>query len=170
MGLTPLEGLVMGTRSGDVDPGVVFHLLRNGGMDADQIDNLLNRRSGVFGLSGVSDFRDLHKLIASGDSAAAVALDVYCHRVRKYVGAYLAVLGGADVIAFTAGVGENDAVVRAKILEGLEPLGISVDPERNAVRSPDARVISPDGSPVTVMVVPTNEELAIAQATLALVG
>jgi acetate kinase len=170
MGLTPLEGLVMGTRSGDVDPGLVFHLLRNGGMDADQIDDLLNRRSGVFGLSGVSDFRDLHKLIASGDSAAAVALDVYCHRVRKYVGAYLAVLGGADVIAFTAGVGENDAVVRARILEGLEPLGISVDPERNAVRSPDARVISPDGSPVTVMVVPTNEELAIAQATLALVG
>ena len=160
----------MGTRSGDFDPGVVFHLLRNGGMDADQIDNLLNRRSGVFGLSGVSDFRDLHQLIAAGDPAAAVALDVYCHRVRKYVGAYLAVLGGADVIAFTAGVGENDGVVRAKILEGLDSLGISVDPERNAVRSPDARVISPDGSPVTVMVVPTNEELAIAQATLALVG
>lgn len=170
MGLTPLEGLVMGTRSGDVDPGVVFHLLRNAGMDADQIDNLLNRRSGVFGLSGVSDFRDLHKLIASGDSAAAVALDVYCHRVRKYVGAYLAVLGGADVIAFTAGVGENDPVVRARILEGLEPLGISVDPGRNTVRSPDARVISPDSSPVTVMVVPTNEELAIARATIALVG
>lgn len=170
MGLTPLEGLVMGTRSGDVDPGVVFHLLRNGGMTADEVDNLLNRRSGVFGLSGVNDFRDLHRLIASGSTDAAVALDVYCHRVRKYVGAYLAVLGGADVIAFTAGVGENDAVVRARILEDLEPLGISVDPERNAVRSPDARVISPDGSPVTVMVVPTNEELAIAQATLALVG
>lgn len=170
MGLTPLEGLVMGTRSGDVDPGVVFHLLRNGGMDADQIDDLLNRRSGMVGLSGVSDFRDVHKLIASGDTAAAVALDVYCHRVRKYVGAYLAVLGGADVIAFTAGVGENDGVVRARILEGLEPLGITVDPERNAVRSGDARVISPDGSPVTVMVVPTNEELAIAQATVALVG
>jgi len=174
MGLTPLEGLVMGTRSGDLDPGVLFHLLRNGGMDADQIDNLLNRRSGIFGLSGVSDFRDLHKLIASGDSdhaaAASIALDVYCHRVRKYVGAYLAVLGGADVIAFTAGVGENDGVVRAKILEGLESLGISVDPARNAVRSADPRVISPDGSPVTVMVVPTNEELAIAQATVALVG
>ena len=170
MGLTPLEGLVMGTRSGDVDPGVVFHLLRNGGMDADQIDNLLNRRSGMVGLSGVSDFRDLHQLIAAGDSAASIALDVYCHRVRKYVGAYLAVLGGADVIAFTAGVGENDGVVRARILEGLEPLGISVDPGRNAVRSPAARVISPDGSPVTVMVVPTNEELAIAQATIALVG
>ena len=95
---------------------------------------------------------------------------MYCHRVRKYVGAYLAVLGGVDVIAFTAGVGENDGVVRAKILEGLEPLGISVDADRNAVRSSDPRVISPDGSPVTVMVVPTNEELAIAQATVALVG
>jgi acetate kinase len=170
MGLTPLEGLVMGTRSGDLDPGVVFHLLRNGGLDADQVDNLLNRRSGMIGLCGVNDFRDVHKLIAAGDADAAVALDVYCHRVRKYVGAYLAVLGGADAIAFTAGVGENDGVVRAKILAGLEPLGISVDADRNAVRSPEPRVISPDGSPVTVLVVPTNEELAIAQATVALVG
>ena len=108
--------------------------------------------------------------IAAGDPDAAVALNVYCHRVRKYVGAYLAVLGGADVIAFTAGVGENDAVVRARILEGLDTVGISVDPDRNAVRSADARVISPDGSPVTVMVVPTNEELAIARATVAVVG
>ena len=115
MGLTPLEGLVMGTRSGDVDPGVVFHLLRNAGMDADDVDNLLNRRSGMVGLSGVSDFRDLHKLIADGRRATpTLALDVYCHRVRKYVGAYLAVLGGVDVIAFTAGVGENDGVVRAQ--------------------------------------------------------
>jgi acetate kinase len=174
MGLTPLEGLVMGTRSGDVDPGVVFHLLRNGGMDADQVDTLLNRRSGVFGLSGVNDFRDLHKLIASGPSDAAddaaLALDVYCHRVRKYVGAYHAVLGGADAIVFTAGVGENDAVVRARILQGLELLGISVDPARNAVRSSEPRVISPDGSVVTVLVVPTNEELAIARATVALIG
>jgi len=173
MGFTPLEGLVMGTRSGDVDPGVVFHLLRNGGMDSDQVDTLLNRRSGILGLSGVNDFRDLHKLIASGPSAAAtdasLALDVYCHRVRKYVGAYHAVLGGADVIVFTAGVGENDAVVRARILHDLEKLGIAVDPERNVVRSSEPRVISPDGSPVTVMVVPTNEELAIARATVALV-
>jgi acetate kinase len=170
MGLTPLEGLVMGTRSGDVDPGVVFHLLRNGGLDADQIDNLLNRRSGILGLAGVADFRDLHQLIASGDSDAATALDVYCHRVRKYIGAYLAVLGGTDVIAFTAGVGENDDVVRARILQDLEPLGIAVDTERNAVRSVEPRVISPDGSPVTVMVVPTNEELAIARATIALIS
>ena len=170
MGLTPLEGLVMGTRSGDVDPGMVFHLLRNGGMDADQIDNLLNRRSGILGLAGVADFRDLHQLIASGDSDAATALDVYCHRVRKYIGAYLAVLGGTDVIAFTAGVGENDDVVRARILQDLEPLGIAVDTVRNAVRSGEPRVISPDGSPVTVMVVPTNEELAIARATIALIS
>ncbi|HEY5117289.1 MAG TPA: acetate kinase [Nakamurella sp.] len=174
MGLTPLEGLVMGTRSGDVDPGVVFHLLRNGGLSADEVDDLLNRRSGILGLSGVSDFRDLHSLIADGapaeSAAAALALDVYCHRVRKYVGAYLAVLGGADVIAFTAGVGENDPVVRAEILRGLHALGISVDPVRNAVRSAEPRVISPDGWPVTVMVVPTNEELAIARATVALVG
>ena len=170
MGLTPLEGLVMGTRSGDVDPGMVFHLLRNGGMDADQIDDLLNRRSGILGLAGVADFRDLHQLIASGDPDAAIALDVYCHRVRKYVGAYLAVLGGTDVIAFTAGVGENDDVVRARILQDLEPLGVAVDTERNAVRSVEPRVISPDGSPVTVMVVPTNEELAIARATIALIS
>ena len=99
-----------------------------------------------------------------------LALDVYCHRVRKYVGAYLAVLGGTDVIAFTAGVGENDDVVRARILQDLEPLGIAVDTERNAVRSGEPRVISPDGSPVTVMVVPTNEELAIARATIALIS
>ena len=168
MGLTPLEGLVMGTRSGDVDPGVVFHLLRNAGMDADQVDNLLNRRSGMLGLSGVSDFRDLHRLIAAGGddgTAASLALDVYCHRVRKYVGAYLAVLGGADVIAFTAGVGENDAVVRARILQGLEPLGSRSTPRRTRCDRGEPRVISPEGSPVTVMVVPTNEELAIAQAT-----
>ena len=170
MGLTPLEGLVMGTRSGDLDPGVVFHLMRNAGMYADEVDNLLNRRSGMIGLSGVSDFRDLHTLIADGDADAALALDVYCHRVRKYVGAYLAVLGGADVITFTAGVGENDGVVRARILDGSRPLGIAVDADRNAARSPDPRVISPDGSPVTVMVVPTNEELAIAQATMAVIG
>lgn len=169
MGLTPLEGLVMGTRSGDLDPGIVFHLARTAGLSIDEIDNLLNRRSGMLGLSGVSDFRDIDRLIAAGDADAAVALDVYCHRVRKYIGAYLAVLGGADVVTFTAGVGENAATVRATVLAGLDGLGLVLDPERNAVRSPQPRVISADGSPVTVMVVPTNEELAIARATLALV-
>ena len=169
MGLTPLEGLVMGTRSGDLDPGVVFHLARTGGLSIDDIDNLLNRRSGMLGLAGVSDFRDIDALIEGGDADAALALDVYCHRVRKYIGAYLAVLGGADVVTFTAGVGENAADVRAKVLSGLEGLGLVLDPARNSVRSPQPRVISTDDSPVTVMVVPTNEELAIARATLALV-
>ena len=169
MGLTPLEGLVMGTRSGDLDPGIVFHLHRTAGLSIDEIDSLLNRRSGMLGLSGVSDFRDLDALIDAGDADAALALDVYCHRVRKYIGAYLAVLGGADVVTFTAGVGENAANVRATVLAGLEGLGLVLDPERNAVRSPQPRIISADGSPVTVMVVPTNEELAIARATLALV-
>jgi len=169
MGLTPLEGLVMGTRSGDIDPGVVFHLARTAGLSIDEIDNLLNRRSGMLGLAGVSDFRDLDRLIEAGDAHAALALDVYCHRVRKYIGAYLAVLGGADVVAFTAGVGENASTVRATVLSGLESIGLVLDPERNAVRSAQPRVISTDDSPVTVMVVPTNEELAIARATLALV-
>jgi acetate kinase len=169
MGLTPLEGLIMGTRSGDLDPGVLLHLIRTG-LSVDEVDTLLNRRSGILGLSGVNDFRDLHKRVADGDRWAALALDAYCHRLRKYIGAYIAVLGGLDALTFTAGVGENDTVVRAKVLEGLGVLGLSVDPERNAVRSPESRVISPDGAPVTVFVVPTNEELAIARATAALVG
>jgi len=169
MGLTPLEGLVMGTRSGDIDAGVVFHLARTAGMSVDELDELLNRRSGLKGLSGVNDFRELHQLIADGSEAARLALDVYLHRLRKYVGAYLAVLGGVDVVAFTAGVGENDDIVRAGALAGLERLGIAVDPERNAGRIKQPTIISPEGSPVTVVVVPTNEELAIARQSLAFV-
>ena len=169
MGLTPLEGLVMGTRSGDIDPGALLHLLRAGGMDVDELDALLNRRSGLLGLSGVNDFRDLAALIEGGDQDAVLALDVYCHRVRKYVGAFLAVLGGVDVITFTAGVGENAPAVRAQILAGLDRLGITVDPARNGARSAEPRVISADGAPVIVMVVPTNEELAIARAAAELV-
>ncbi len=170
MGMTPLEGLVMGTRSGDVDPGVLLFLLRAGGLDVNHLDILLNRRSGLLGLSGVNDFRDLAELIDSGDTDAALALEVYCHRIRKYIGAYIAVLGDVDVITFTAGVGENAAEVRARILAGLEPLGISCDPDRNAARSSEPRTISSRGAPVTVMVVPTNEELAIARAAAALVS
>jgi acetate kinase len=165
MGLTPLEGLVMGTRPGDLDPGILLHLHRVAGFDVDRLDRLLNRESGLLGLAGVNDFRDLLTRVDAGDGDAALALDVYCHRLRKYVGAYLAVLGGADTIAFTAGVGENTPVVRARALAGLESLGIAVDPERNEAGSGDARIISPDGAQVTVLVVPTNEELAIARAT-----
>ncbi len=167
MGLTPLEGLVMGTRTGDIDPAVVFHLARNAGMSIDDIDDLFNKRSGVKGLTGENDFRAVRAL-ADGDDpdaarAARLALDVYEHRLRKYIGAYAAVLGRVDVLAFTAGVGENDDDVRRETLDGLEGLGLAVDADRNAVRSGEPRIISPAWTSTLVMVVPTNEELAIAR-------
>ncbi len=168
MGMTPLEGLVMATRSGDIDPGALFHLHRVAGLSVDEIDALLNRRSGVLGLSGVGDFRDLHQLIAGGDANAALALDVWVHRIRKYLGAYYAILGTVDAVVFTAGIGENDARSRELICANLTTLGIAVDPDRNTDGSRDARFISPHGAPVAVLVVPTNEELAIARATVAL--
>ncbi|OBJ69128.1 acetate kinase [Mycobacterium sp. 1274756.6] len=170
MGLTPMEGLVMGTRSGDIDPGVLGYLHRTAGLSVDEIDTLLNRRSGMLGLGGAVDFREIHSRIDDGDDAAALAYAVYCHRLRKYVGAYLAVLGGADVLSFTAGVGENDARLRADALSGLSALGIEVDDERNVSESRQTRRISADSSAVTVLVVPTNEELAIARACAAVVG
>ena len=167
MGMTPLEGLVMGTRSGDVDPAVLIHLQRNAGMSVDDIDDLLNRRSGLKGLAGENDFRELHKLVEAGDEDATLALDVYVHRLRKYIGAYHAVLGRVDVIVFTAGVGENDDIVRARALEGLEAMGLAVDLERNEGRKKEPTIISPDWASTLVMVVPTNEELAIARQVVA---
>ncbi len=169
MGLTPLEGLVMGTRSGDIDPAVVFHLHRVGGMSIDEIDDLLNRRSGIKGISGENDFRALHSLVQSGDTAAKLALDVYVHRLKKYIGAYHAILGRLDVLVFTAGVGENDDIVRAATCRGLEPMGIVIDLDRNEGRG-GPKVISTDDSPVTVVVYPTNEELAIARQSLEVIG
>lgn len=169
MGMTPLEGLVMGTRSGDVDPAVLIHLQRNAGMSVDDIDDLLNRRSGLKGLAGENDFRELHKLVEAGDEDATLALDVYVHRLRKYIGAYHAVLGRVDVIVFTAGVGENDDIVRARALQGLEAMGIAVDLERNEGRKKEPTIISPDWASTIVMVVPTNEELAIARQAVATV-
>jgi acetate kinase len=159
MGMTPLEGLVMGTRCGDIDPSVV--LMMRGA------EETLNHRSGMLALAGDGDLRRVHEKIAQGDEAAALALDVYCYRIRKYVGAYLAALGGADAIVFTAGVGENDAVVRERALAGLEALGIAVDPVRNVEGAP---VISPDGAEVAVLVVPTDEELEMAGQAAALVA
>jgi acetate kinase len=170
MGLTPLEGLVMGTRSGDIDPAIVLHLHRQAGMPVDEIDHLLNRRSGMRGLAGHNDLREVHRRIAEGDRAAALALEVYVRRLRKYVGAYAAVLGGVDALAFTAGVGEHDAEVRARAVEGLGFLGIEVDPARNEAGDGGARLISPEGVPVAVLVVPTDEELVIARDTVALLG
>lgn len=168
MGFTPLEGLVMGTRTGDLDPAVVFHLVRTAGMDVDQVDDLLNKRSGVLGLSGRQDMRDLVAAAESGDAAAELALAVYCHRLRKYVGAYVAVLGRVDAVVFTAGVGENSAPVRARAMTGLEGLGIELDPAANDGPNGEARDISASGSRVRVLVVPTNEELEIARQAAAL--
>jgi acetate kinase len=170
MGLTPLEGLVMGTRCGDVDPALVLHLRRTAGLAVEEIDALLNNGSGLLALAGDGDMREVHRRVEAGDEAAALALEVYCYRIRKYVGAYLAALGGADAIAFTAGVGENDPVVRAKALAGLEALGIAVDEARNREPSHAARAISPAGAKVAVLVVPTDEELEMATQAAALVG
>ncbi|MUL44417.1 acetate kinase [Mycobacterium sp. CBMA293] len=168
MGLTPLEGLVMGTRSGNVDPGVIMYLWRTAGMSVEDIETMLNRQSGLRGLGGATDFRELQRLIDDGDaearSAAQLAYDVYIHRLRKYIGGYLALLGGADVITFTAGVGENAANVRRDALRGLSALGIEIDDDRNTVADRGPRRISTDASKVTVLVIPTNEELAIARA------
>nr|WP_203616891.1 acetate kinase [Streptomyces bauhiniae] len=170
MGLTPLEGLVMGTRSGDLDPAVLFHLARVGDMSMDEIDTLLNKRSGLFGLCGDNDMREIRRRVDEGDEAAALAFDIYIHRIKKYIGAYYAVLGQVDAVAFTAGVGENAAAVRSAAVAGLEGLGLAVDEELNAVRSDDARLISPASARVAVAVVPTDEELEIATQTYALVG
>ncbi len=165
MGMTPLEGLVMGTRSGDIDPAVLIHLHRQTGMDFDELDTMLNRRSGLLGLSGSGDMRDVEEAASGGDATAEHALAVYRHRIRRYIGAYIAHLGGLDAIVFTAGVGENDALLRRRTLAGLEFLGIRVDGDRNELASRQARLISPEGSDVAVLVIPTNEELEIARQT-----
>ncbi|MFE0175912.1 acetate kinase [Streptomyces sp. NPDC059002] len=170
MGLTPLEGLVMGTRSGDMDPAVIFHLARVGGMSIDEIDVLLNKKSGLIGLCGDNDMREIRRRIDEGDQEAALAFDIYVHRLKKYIGAYYAVLGRVDAIAFTAGVGENAAPVREAAVAGLEELGLAVDGELNSVRSDEARLISPEYARVAVAVVPTDEELEIADQTYALVA
>ncbi|MEN0070865.1 MAG: acetate kinase [Propionicimonas sp.] len=167
MGLTPLAGLVMATRSGDVDPGLHAFLGRELGMSLADVDTVLNKRSGMLGLAGVTDFRDVNELINEGDAAAQLALDVYCHRLLSYIGSYLAVLGRVDALTFTAGVGENDPLVRATVVRRLEQLGFWLDEDANAVRAKEPRAISRPGSPVTVLVVPTNEELAMARETVA---
>jgi acetate kinase len=166
MGLTPLEGLVMGTRSGDIDAGIVSYLHREADMSVDDIESMLNQHSGLLGLAGERDFRRLHEMIESGDSSAQLAYDVFIHRLRKYIGAYLAILGRTDVVSFTAGVGENAAAVRLDALNGLQGLGFDFDEQRNTQPGKGARRISTDSSPIAVLVVPTNEELAIARDCL----
>ena len=164
MGLTPLEGLVMGTRCGDLDPAIVLHLMDHKGFTLAQARNILNKESGLLGLSGgkLSDLRDIIDAMERGDDAAGNALAVFCYRIKKYIGAYTAAMGRVDAVVFTAGIGENSPLVREKSLEGLERMGISVDPDRNLAQSAKAREISPSNSPVQVLVVPTREEREIA--------
>ena len=170
MGLTPLEGLVMGTRSGDIDAGAVTFIKEKEGLNATGISNLLNKKSGVLGVSGVSsDMRELEAAVAAGNPKAILAEKMYFYRIKKYIGAYAAALGGVDIILFTGGVGENQANCRSEVCEGLEFMGVKIDLEKNKVRGEEA-IISADDSKVTVAVIPTDEELMIASDTLAILN
>lgn len=170
MGMTPLEGLVMGTRSGDVDPAVNFYLQRATGMSPAEMENVLIRESGLKGLCGANDMREVHRLAAGGDADARLALEVFCYRIRKYLGAYYAVLGQVDAVVFTGGIGENDDTVRSCSCGGLERLGIRLDPERNAAPCRDVLEVSGADSEVKVFAIRTNEELEIARQTLVCLG
>ena len=164
MGFTPLEGLVMGTRCGDIDPAIPPYLMRKEGMTPDEVDTYLNKKSGVLGLSGLSsDFRDLEEAADKGNERAQLAIDVFCESVVKYIGAFYAVLGGLDYLVFTGGIGENSTIVRQKVCARLAHMGIELDEAANAVRGAKDRVISTDSSKVKVCIIPTNEEVGIAQ-------
>jgi acetate kinase len=169
MGLTPLEGLVMGTRCGDIDPAIHFYLCRNADMGTDALDALFNRQSGLLGLCGVNDMREIHRLAGEGDRNAQLAVGIFCHRLKKYLGAYYAELGRVDAVVFTGGIGENDADVRQRTCAGLETLGIHLDAGANASPGGGERAITSADSPVKVLVIPTNEELEIAQQAFAAV-
>lgn len=173
LGMTPLAGLVMGTRSGDVDPAILAFLGREKGMDISEVDELLNKSSGLKGICGLNDMRDIHAAIKDGGmkgERAKLALDMACYRNRKYIGEYMAVLGRVDAVVFTAGIGENDDIVRAHTLKGLEPLGIRLDPDKNKGRVKQPKAIHAEGSPVHIWVIPTNEELEIARQTRDVLG
>jgi acetate kinase len=166
MGLTPLEGLIMGTRCGDIDPAMHFYLMRQTGMSADWIEKLLNSQSGLKGICGMNDMRQIQQKAEAGDERASLALDMFCYRVRKYIGAYSAVLSGIDAIVFTGGIGENSAVVRERTCSGLDNLGILLDLQKNMAVSGKIFEIQADTSAIKVMVIPTNEELEIARQTI----
>ena len=167
MGMTPLEGLVMGTRCGDLDPAVPFFLAAATGKDPGEIQALLNEESGMKGICGANDMREVHRMAEAGNPSAELAIDMYSYRIRKYIGAYTAVLGRVDALVFTGGIGENDAEVRRRACEGLSLLGIAVDEARNGSPSSEPREIQREGMPVKVLVIPTNEELEIALQTIA---
>jgi acetate kinase len=170
MGFTPLEGLVMGTRCGDIDPAAVLHLMEHHRLSPAAMNGLLNKQSGMLALAGIgsNDLRDVIAAAEGGHPEAAVALDIFCYRIRKYIGAFAGVMGGVDVLVFTAGIGENSPEVRRRVCEGLEApdgFGIVLDPEKNAAVSRSPRAIQAESSRVRVLVVPTNEELEIARET-----
>ncbi|MGD8539625.1 MAG: acetate kinase [Candidatus Aminicenantes bacterium] len=166
MGMTPLEGLIMGTRSGDVDPAVVFYLNRKTGKSIDDLDALLNKESGMKGICGVNDMREIEEFAAAGNERARLALDMYCYRLKKYIGTYAAILGQVDALIFTAGVGENSDLVRARACEDLSSLGIFLDERKNRDCPSGLAEIQAGNSPVKILVVPTNEELEIAEQTV----
>lgn len=168
MGLGPLDGLVMGTRSGNIDASIVFHLVSQLGYDIDQISTVLNKRSGMLGLTGFSDMRDIRKAMNEGDKNAKLAYDIYAYRIKKYIGSYAAALGGLDAIVFTAGVGENDALTRKLVCEDMEFLGIKVDEDKNSGREPGIREINTIEARTKVLIIPTNEELEIANQCISL--
>lgn len=170
MGIGPMNGLIMGTRAGDLDQSIIFHLVSQLGYETEQVNTILNKKSGMLGLTGFSDMRDVEKAVQEGNSNAAIAQEMYAYRIKKYIGAYMASLNGLDAIVFTAGVGENDARVRQLSCRNMEGLGISIDDEKNRTRSKEIREVSAPDSKVKILVVPTNEELEIAKQCWGLLG
>lgn len=168
MGFTPLEGLMMGTRSGDIDPGAIFYIMKKEELTLHEIDSMLNKHSGLYGIAGASDMRDIEKGIANDDKLSKVAYDIYEYRIRKYIGAYIAAMNGVDAIVFTAGIGENTPSIRTTLCENLSCFGIIVDEEENKKRGEDAEISTPE-SKIRVFVIPTDEELVIARDTAAIV-
>jgi acetate kinase len=167
MGMTPLEGLIMGTRCGDIDPAIIFYLKRKTGLARDEVEAILNKDSGLKGICGVNDMRQIEELAQSGNTQAQLAIDMVCYRIKKYIGAYYAVLGRLDALVFAAGIGEKSSLIRAGACRGLAHLGIEIDPEKNARKSKEAFEIQKGDSMVKVLVIPTNEELEIAEQTVA---
>ena len=166
MGMTPLEGLMMGTRSGDIDPAIIFYLARNTKLDLNEIDTLLNKKSGLYGICGSNDMREIQQQVEQGDKQAELAIEMYCYRIKKYIGAYFAILGQLDALIFTAGIGENCPAVRLQVCQGLENLGIHIDPKKNNIAINSATEVQTKDSPVKILLIPTDEEMEIARQTL----
>jgi len=166
MGMTPLEGLIMGTRSGDIDPAIIFYLGRKTGFSPDEIEALLNKHSGLKGICGLNDMREIAQLADKGDASARLAIEMYCYRIKKYIGAYSAALGRVDALVFTAGIGENAADIRLRSCTGLSRMGIEVDENKNSLNTSGVREIQSKRSSVSILVVPTDEELEIAEQTV----